>query len=296
MANSPTTQWPTQTTAPDADYPHGGAQNITTPGDNTGTPFVASLVNDIFGFQQAMLDAAGIVPSNSPDTVQASQYLESLQKMGGIEIYTTAGAHALVLPDWVKRIKVIAIGGGGGGAASVTNGTGGSGGAGGTGGVGIAVFDVTDVNCTINVGAGGAGGIAASSVYGAQGSAGSNSTFDMGLKQLLGFGGGGAAIVDPPVADEDGSDGGAGGAGGIAGLGANDFFVSVTSPNGGRGTEGSPKRNGLGVPSPYAPSVLGSSGKGGDGAKSNNTTTPEANDGANGVAGAVIVQWGFSLI
>lgn len=78
MAINPETQYPGQIAPSDADYPFGSARNITTPGDGTGTPWEAALVNDVFGFQQALLDAAGIVPSGTPDKVTASQYLEAL--------------------------------------------------------------------------------------------------------------------------------------------------------------------------------------------------------------------------
>ncbi len=78
MALNIATEFPSQSTAPDANYPFGGAQDITTPGDNTGTPFVARLLNDILGFQQKLLDAAAISPSGDPDTVVASDYYDAL--------------------------------------------------------------------------------------------------------------------------------------------------------------------------------------------------------------------------
>tara|TARA_R100000808_G_C2154687_1_gene165863 strand:+ start:6388 stop:7359 length:972 start_codon:yes stop_codon:yes gene_type:complete len=83
MALNPNASYPTQTTTPDANYPYGGAQNVTTPGDNTGTPWNANIVNDIFGFQQALLQSANITPTNTPDTAQSSQYLEALTKYIG---------------------------------------------------------------------------------------------------------------------------------------------------------------------------------------------------------------------
>jgi hypothetical protein len=83
MAINPSTLYPGKIVPPTAGYPYGSAQNVTVPGDETGTPWEKVLLNDIFGFQQAMLDAAGIVPSGSADQVGASQYLESLQKIAG---------------------------------------------------------------------------------------------------------------------------------------------------------------------------------------------------------------------
>lgn len=79
MAVNPHGAYPTKTTAPTTGYPYGGAQNVTTPGDGTGTPWIANLINDIFGFQQALLTNAAIIPSGSPDTATASQYLQALQ-------------------------------------------------------------------------------------------------------------------------------------------------------------------------------------------------------------------------
>ena len=78
MALNPILQYPGKIATPNADYPYGGAQNITVTGDGTGTPWEAALVNDVFGFQQALLKSAGLVPSGSPEKVTASQYLQSV--------------------------------------------------------------------------------------------------------------------------------------------------------------------------------------------------------------------------
>lgn len=66
-----------QTAAPDANYTYGSARDDASPGDLTGTPRVAAEINDYFGFLQALLNAASIVPSGSPDTVLVSQYLDA---------------------------------------------------------------------------------------------------------------------------------------------------------------------------------------------------------------------------
>lgn len=78
MAINPEAQYPGKINPADANYPYGSARNITTPGDGTGTPWEANLVNDLLGFQQAMLNAASIVPTNSPEKVGASQYLDAI--------------------------------------------------------------------------------------------------------------------------------------------------------------------------------------------------------------------------
>lgn len=80
MAINPETAFPGKIKPSSAAFPFGEAQDITTPGDGTGTPWVALILNDLFGFQQAMLDLSSIVPSGSPDQVGASQYLEAFQK------------------------------------------------------------------------------------------------------------------------------------------------------------------------------------------------------------------------
>lgn len=61
-------------------YPEGKARDVSTPSALDGTPWVALLLNDVFGFQQALLKASipPIVPSGSPDKVGASQYLQAL--------------------------------------------------------------------------------------------------------------------------------------------------------------------------------------------------------------------------
>lgn len=64
-------------------YPYGEAQDIVTPGDGKGTPWRASLVNDLFGFQQALLSESSIVPTGTPETATASQYLEAIKAIAG---------------------------------------------------------------------------------------------------------------------------------------------------------------------------------------------------------------------
>ena len=78
MAIIPNALYPGQTAGTSAQYPQGKARDITTPGDGTGTPFVASLVNDIWGFLQSLLDADSASPSGSPDEVGASQYFDAI--------------------------------------------------------------------------------------------------------------------------------------------------------------------------------------------------------------------------
>lgn len=91
MAINPEAQYPGKIEPSSTEYPYGKAQNISTPGDGTGTPWEAALVNDIFGFQQALLDRAIIVPTGTPEEVGASQYLDALD--------TLFGPSVAVMPD-----------------------------------------------------------------------------------------------------------------------------------------------------------------------------------------------------
>lgn len=81
MAINPETQYAGKIAPSSTEYPYGQARNITLPGDGTGTPWEAALVNDIFGFQQALLSQAEIVPSGNPETAVDSQYLKALEKV-----------------------------------------------------------------------------------------------------------------------------------------------------------------------------------------------------------------------
>ena len=82
MALIPKNTYPGQTSAADPNYPQGKAQNITTPGDGTGTPLEEQWVNDLWGFLQDLLDRANITPDGNPDEVGASQYSDALHVVG----------------------------------------------------------------------------------------------------------------------------------------------------------------------------------------------------------------------
>jgi hypothetical protein len=86
MAIIPQVLYAGQTISGDAEYPLGKARNITTTGDGTGTPLEKDWVNDLWGFLQALLDAAGIEASGNPDKLGASQYLDALDaRYGGLQ-------------------------------------------------------------------------------------------------------------------------------------------------------------------------------------------------------------------
>lgn len=81
MALKPDTNFAGKINPATAAYPYGSARNVTTQDDGTGTPFIDLLINDNFGWQQALLDEAGIVPSGSPDSKTTSQYMQAFKKV-----------------------------------------------------------------------------------------------------------------------------------------------------------------------------------------------------------------------
>jgi hypothetical protein len=81
MAIDPSAEYPGQVVTGDPGYPFGKARNVTVSGDGTGTPWEQRLANDILGFQQALLAAAGVTPSGVSDKVGASDYLDALTRL-----------------------------------------------------------------------------------------------------------------------------------------------------------------------------------------------------------------------
>lgn len=81
MAINPGSSYPgnIDVTSDPTGYPYGKAQNISAPSAGDGTPWEELIINDFLGFQQALLAAAAIIPSGTPDKVGASQYLAALQ-------------------------------------------------------------------------------------------------------------------------------------------------------------------------------------------------------------------------
>lgn len=103
MAIRPRDVYPSQTVPADANYPHGSAQNITTPSDGTGTPWEKTLINDLFGFEQALLAEGGITPSGSPDTAVASQYLAGVKAAALAAEYTPLSGPAISISGFLDR-------------------------------------------------------------------------------------------------------------------------------------------------------------------------------------------------
>lgn len=84
----PIDAYPGKVATPTTEYPDGKAQNITSPGDGTGTPWEAKLVNDLFGFQQFITAKAGITPSGTPDDAVTSQQFDALWKLLNARVLT----------------------------------------------------------------------------------------------------------------------------------------------------------------------------------------------------------------
>lgn len=70
-------------TAVDGNYPYGSSKDETAPAAGDGTPYFKGRADDIFGFQQALLKAAGIVPSGNAETALESEYLKAIVDLTG---------------------------------------------------------------------------------------------------------------------------------------------------------------------------------------------------------------------
>jgi len=81
MAINPESQYPGKIAPSSAAYPWGQARNFTAPGDGTGTPWEAGLVNDLFGLMQSILDGSQQTPTGTPDSVGSSQLYLGLGAM-----------------------------------------------------------------------------------------------------------------------------------------------------------------------------------------------------------------------
>lgn len=71
---------PTQISV-DANFPVSGkAKNISSAGDNTGTPWIEDIINDrSFGWQERILSIAGIVPNGLEENASQSQISEAIE-------------------------------------------------------------------------------------------------------------------------------------------------------------------------------------------------------------------------
>lgn len=125
----PGTLYPTKTTPPDADYPNGGPQDVTVPGDGTGSPWTAAVIKDLWGYQQGLCLRSGVTASGTPDTAPASQQIEALSKLCGIRVPAVSNILAQDLSVFTT-VAVSAWAAADDGGAGVWRNTGGAGGAG----------------------------------------------------------------------------------------------------------------------------------------------------------------------
>ncbi len=83
----------------DPAYPQGKAKDESAVGAGDGTPFQEDLLNDHFGFRQALLKEATVTPSEVPDTAVASQYLDAMLKVS---------RGPVVVSNWTSRSPLTA--------------------------------------------------------------------------------------------------------------------------------------------------------------------------------------------
>lgn len=218
-----------------------------------------------------------MVPVGNAPATQAF-VAASLGAATHMQVFTATGTWTR--PSTVTKVKVRVVGGGGGGGSGVSNNAGGGGG--GAGGYAEAIVTVSG-NVTVTIGAAGAAPTA-----GNNGGAGGNSSFAGGATVTANGGAGGTA----------GSNGAnvAGGAGGTTSNG--DLGITGGTGGGGQGTPNDGGRHGgaggsnpLGIGGiqtvalSQAGNVGAGYGAGGSGGIEN------AQVGAAGTAGIVIVEW-----
>lgn len=94
MALDQNAQYPIGTTGPSAAYPEGEAVNESVLDALDGYPWEKEGINDLLGFQQALLRAIGQAASGNADTALVSQYLQGIIELasGRAFIYDDSGA------------------------------------------------------------------------------------------------------------------------------------------------------------------------------------------------------------
>ena len=95
-------------------FPATTAKNSSTPGATDGTPLVAAMVNNIWGYFQALMNQAGLTPNGVQEAYNASQILTASQLLFGAapgDLYqslvqnpATLGVRALILTGQVITI------------------------------------------------------------------------------------------------------------------------------------------------------------------------------------------------
>lgn len=74
-------------------YPTGQAQDATSPTATDGSPFVASWLNDAWGFFQALMNASGQTVSGTSENIATSQLLNAVQQLaqGRAKLFNVLG-------------------------------------------------------------------------------------------------------------------------------------------------------------------------------------------------------------
>lgn len=93
MALDQIAQYPIGTAGPSADYPEGEAVNETVLDALDGYPWEKEGINDLLGFQQALLRSSSQAASGSADTALVSQYLQGIIELasGRASTYDDSG-------------------------------------------------------------------------------------------------------------------------------------------------------------------------------------------------------------
>jgi hypothetical protein len=64
-------------------FPNVVSLNSTGPGNLDGTPYIKSVIDDLWGFSQALMNAAGLTPDAVTESATASQRLEAIRRISG---------------------------------------------------------------------------------------------------------------------------------------------------------------------------------------------------------------------
>lgn len=251
-------RYPGQTDDTDpSGYPHGKARNASSIGSGDGTPLEQDLINDIQGAMQALAVAADVTPSGDPERADASDVLDALRRMFGVDVQVFLTSGTWAKPDWATPetpVRVILQGDGGGGGTlppETISFTGGGGG--GQGGYDEATLFAGVLSSAepVTVGQGGSGD-------------GDGSSFGSGDYQLTVPGGKAGVRASNDGTGGDGFSGG--GAGAPGGTGANGADGGSRGGNGGS-VSGHP--GGSGARNNYPFAAFGKPGTGGEGASGN---------------------------
>jgi hypothetical protein len=67
----------------DGAFPLVTSRNSTGPGNLDGTPYIKNFIDDLWGFSQALMSAAGLTPNAVQESATASQRLEAIRRISG---------------------------------------------------------------------------------------------------------------------------------------------------------------------------------------------------------------------